>query len=210
METRKLSKKVMERLPIYLSYLKSLPEELQSVSATAIAKALGLGDVQVRKDLAKISDTGHKRTGRNRKQLIQDIEAFLDLTAETGSVVVGAGKLGKALLNYGGFQEFGLNIMAGFDLIPDEVGQGSGKPIYPISRLESFCKRHDIHIGIIAVPAESAQSVCDGLVACGVKAIWNLAPVHLKVPNHVVVENQNLAVSFASLSVRLRERQVFQ
>lgn len=136
-----------------------------------MAKALGLGDVQVRKDLAKVSHAGRRRTGRSREQLIRDLEEYLDFATETGTIIVGAGKLGQALLEYSGFRESGLNVMAGFDIQPHANQTDAGKPIYPINRLEYFCKHYDVHIGIIAVPAENAQTVCDSLVACGIKAI---------------------------------------
>lgn len=204
MEPNKISKKLLKRLPLYLNHLKSMPEETRNISATALANALGLGDVQVRKDLAKVSHAGRRRTGRSKEQLIMDIEDYLDLVTQTGTVIVGAGKLGQALLDYDGFEEFGLNIMAGFDILSSEKMSQSGKPIYPISRLEAFCKCYDVHIGIITVPARSAQSVCDQLVSCGVSAIWNFAPVHLSVPNHVVIQNENLAVSLTSLNLQLR------
>lgn len=210
MEPNKVSKKLLKRLPLYLNYLKSMPEQSENVSATVLAKALGLGDVQVRKDLAKVSHTGRRRTGRSREQLIQDIETYLDLVTETGTIIVGAGKLGQALLDYDGFGKFGLNIMAGFDILPTEKQSGSGKPIYHINRLETFCKCYDVHIGIIAVPAQSAQAVCDCLIASGVKAIWNFAPVHLRVPAHVVVQNEDLAVSLSSLRLQLRDDTSFQ
>ena len=204
MEPKPVSRKLLKRLPVYLNYLKNLPEDSPNVSATAMAKALELGDVQVRKDLAKIS-TGRRRTGRNRHQLMQDIEEYLNFAEETGTVVVGAGKLGRALLDYAGFEEAGFNVMAGFDIEPSiDISEG-GKPIYPFSRLEHFCKHYDVHIGVIAVPAESAQSVCDTLVACGVRAIWNFAPVHLQVPEYVIVQSENLAVSLTSLRVQMKD-----
>ena len=112
MQSKTVSRKLLKRLPVYLNYLKNLPEDSPNVSATAMAKALELGDVQVRKDLAKIS-TGRRRTGRNRHQLMQDIEEYLNFAEETGTVVVGAGKLGRALLDYAGFEEAGFNVMAG-------------------------------------------------------------------------------------------------
>ena len=205
METAKISKKLLKRLPGYLAHLKSLPEN-SNVSATSMAKALGLGDVQVRKDLAKVSDAGRSRTGRGREQLMRDIERYLDFAAKTGTVVIGAGKLGRALLDYSGFEESGLNVMAGFDLDPCADQTESGKPIYPMSRLESFCRHYDVYIGIIAVPAESAQSVCDTLVDCGITAIWNFAPVHLKVPDRVIVQSENLAVSLATLRVQMKKQ----
>ena len=203
METVKISKKLMKRLPLYLAHLKTLPEN-SHVSATSMAKVLGLGDVQVRKDLAKVSEQGRRRTGRSRDQLIRDIEQYLDFATETGTVIVGAGKLGRALLDYGGFEDSGLNMMAGFDRQPCAEMSETGKPIYPMHRLESFCRHYDVHIGIITVPAESAQGVCDTLVSCGIRAIWNFAPVHLTVPDHVIVQSENLAVSLTALRMQMQ------
>jgi redox-sensing transcriptional repressor len=206
MQSKTVSRKLLKRLPVYLNYLKSLPEDASNVSATAMAKALELGDVQVRKDLAKVSATGRRRTGRNRHQLMQDIEAYLNFAEDTGTVVVGAGKLGRALLDYTGFEKAGFNVMAGFDIEPSvDISEG-GKPIYPISRLEHFCRHYDVHIGVIAVPAENAQDVCDSLVSCGVRAIWNFAPVHLQVPDSVIVQSENLAVSLTSLRVQMKNQ----
>ena len=206
METIKVSKKLLNRLPGYLNYLKMLPPEAENVSAPSIARALGLGEVQVRKDLAKVSSTGRRRTGRCREELIRDIEAYLDLAAETGTVIVGTGKLGRALLDYEGFDEAGLNVVAGFDLEPPAEAERV-KPIYPMEELESFCQRHDVSIGIIAVPAEAAQEVCDSLIACGVEAIWNFAPVRLRVPEYVIVKNENLALSLTTLRVELKRQE---
>jgi len=210
METSKVSKKLLKRLPIYLTYLKSLPDAVENVSATTMARDLGLGEVQVRKDLAKVSDTGRKRTGRLRTLLIQDIESYLDFVTETGAILVGAGKLGQALLEYDGFEASGINLMAGFDICPPVEKTSNGKPIYPISRMESFCKYFDVNVGIIAVPAQNAQAVCDWLVACGVKAIWNFAPVHLHTPEHVVVQSEDLAASMTSLRMQLKRQAILE
>ncbi|MBQ2927252.1 MAG: redox-sensing transcriptional repressor Rex [Oscillospiraceae bacterium] len=206
METNKVSKKLLNRLPLYLNYLKSLPEDCENVSATGMARGLHLGEVQVRKDLAKVSDTGRRRTGRSRQQLILDIENYLDLTTDTGTILVGTGKLGQALLDYNGFLDAGMNLMAGFDRNPSADRTSGGKPIYPMSRLESFCRHYNVRIGIIAVPPESAQAICDCLVSCGIKAIWNFAPVPLKVPGDVVVHSENLAVSLSALRLQMREK----
>ena len=206
MEPNKFSKKMLKRLPLYLNHLKSMPEQSENISATALAKALGLGDVLVRKDLAKVSHAGRQRTGRSREQLILDIENYLDFASETGAIVVGAGKLGQALLDYSGFKAFDLNIMAGFDIQPVAEQSRGRKPIYHVNRMKTFCKHYDVHIGIIAVPAQSAQSVCDWLMECGVKAIWNFAPVTLDVPEDVVVQNENLAASLTSLSLQLQRK----
>ena len=208
METNKVSKKLLKRLPIYLNYLKRLPDTVENVSATVMAKDLGLGDVQVRKDLAKVSDTGRRRTGRLRTQLIQDIEEYLDFVTETGAILVGAGKLGLALLEYDGFEESGINLMAGFDICPIVDTTSNGKPIYPLNRLESFCRYFNVTIGIITVPAQNAQEVCDCMVACGMKAIWNFAPVHLSVPEDVVIQSEDLAASITSLCVQAKSHKL--
>jgi redox-sensing transcriptional repressor len=206
MEPKKFSKKLLKRLPAYLDYLKSLPEDVENVSATTMAKSLELGEVQVRKDLACVSGAGRQKVGRPRKQLIGEIESFLNLATKTGAVVVGVGNLGRALLEYNGFAEFGMNVMAGFDVEPHGKYLRTGKAIHSMGRLRSFCRIHQVVIGIIAVPAESAQDVCDHLVECGVKAIWNFAPTPLTVPEHVVLRSENLALSLTSLRLELINR----
>ena len=203
MKPTKVSKQLLKRLPLYLNHLKSLPENSENISATAIAKALDLGDVQVRKDLARVSDGGRRRTGRDREQLIKDIESFLDFATTTDAIIIGAGKLGQALLDYRGFEKTGMNLIAGFDVKPKPVYSERGKPIYPVTQLKSFCSSNNIRIGIIAVPEENAQEVCDLLVSCGIRAIWNFAPVYLNVPDHVVVQSENLAVSLTALRMQL-------
>ena len=207
METTNLSKRLLIRLPIYLNYLKSLPDSVENVSATKIAKALELGDVLVRKDLAKISDGGRRKLGYLREELIADIEKFLDIDSTMNAVVVGVGSLGEAILNYNGFGTAGINVLAGFDLYPDEFQTNTGKKIYPIERLEDFCRKNNVSVGIITVPASKAQTVCDQLVFdCEVDAIWNFAPIHLYVPEEVVIQNENLAASVTTLRMHMKEK----
>ncbi|MBO5130228.1 MAG: redox-sensing transcriptional repressor Rex [Oscillospiraceae bacterium] len=206
MNTNKVSKTLLKRLPVYLNYIKTLPEHTESISATKIAKALDLGDVLVRKDLAKVSDGGRRKLGYVREDLIRDIEEFLDVNRTACAVIVGAGKLGQALLDYDGFEKSGLQILAGFDICPGGPRTGGGKPIFPMSRLEAYCRANDVTIGIITVPAEHAQKVCDQLVACDVEAIWNFSPVHLSVPEHVVIQSENLAVSLTALRMQMKNR----
>ena len=205
MERREISKSVLKRLPGYLSYLKSLsPDGVSYISATAIANALGMGEVQVRKDLAMVSDGGRPKIGYQRDSLIEDISSFLGYDNATDAILVGAGKLGQALLGYSGFEAYGLNILAAFDANPAAEQTEDGKPIYPISRLESFCRTNMVLMGIITVPAEYAQEVCDRMVQCGIKAIWNFAPTHLEVPANILVQNENMATSLAVLSMHLK------
>ena len=205
MEGKKISKAVLKRLPGYLAYLKSMPEDAPAnISATALANALGMGEVQVRKDLAMVSDGGRPKIGYLRESLIEDIEQFLGYDNTTDAVLIGAGKLGQALMGYRGFDEYGLNILAAFDANPQMDRSEERKPIYHISKLESFCRTHKVLMGIITVPAEAAQEVADQLIAGGIKAIWNFAPAHLDVPPNTLVQYENMATSLAVLSVHLQ------
>ena len=202
---KKISKSVLKRLPGYLAYLKGMQDaESPYISATALANALGMGEVQVRKDLAMVSDGGRPKIGYLRESLIDDIEQFLGYDNTTDAVLIGAGKLGQALLGYRGFDEYGLNILAGFDVKPAMDHTENGKPIYPMDQLESFCREHKVLMGIITVPEQHAQTVCDQLIKCGIKAIWTFAPTHLEVPDNVMVHNENMANSLAGLSMHLQ------
>ena len=205
LEEKKVSKSVLKRLPIYLSYLKSIPDPVpENISATTLAAALGMGEVQVRKDLAIVSNGGRPKIGYCRESLIDDIEQFLGYDHTTVAVLIGAGKLGQALMGYKGFDEYGLNILAAFDIAPKIKKTEEGKPVYNISELAKFCRTHKVLMGIITVPAEGAQSVADQLIAGGIKAIWNFAPTHLDVPANILVQNENMATSLAVLSVHLQ------
>lgn len=206
--TPAISKRALQRLPTYLSYLKSLPGSGEdSISATAIAERLELGEVQVRKDLALVSNRGRPKIGYIRSELIADLEKFLGYNDVSSAVLVGAGQLGKALLSYDGFRSYGINIVAAFDISPSIIQSVYyDKQIFHLSKLENLCKRFKIHIGIITVPAKEAQEICDLLVKIGIKAIWNFAPVHLQVPEGILVQNENMAASLAVLSNHLSER----
>lgn len=206
MESKRVSKTLLSRLPMYLSHLKSLPENTANISATALAKALGLGDVLVHKDLAKVSSGGRRKTGYLRENLIRDIEDYLDINSTTATVIVGAGKLGRALLDYSGFENSGLELLAAFDIQPEAQKTQGGKPVYPMEKLESFCRDNAVRIGIITVPAEHAQTICDRLVGCGIRGIWNFAPVQLEVPEGVTVQSENLAVSLTALRMQLKNQ----
>ena len=205
MEQKKIPKSVLKRLPGYLAYLKNLPEGAPAhISATALANALGMGEVQVRKDLAMVSDGGRPKIGYLRESLVDDIEQFLGCDNTTDAVLIGAGKLGQALMGYQGFDEYGLNILAAFDANPKMDRTEEGKPVYNISKLAGFCRTHKVLMGIITVPAEHAQAVADLLISCGIKAIWNFAPKHLDVPDNILVQTENMATSLAVLSVHLQ------
>lgn len=203
-----ISKKTLARLPVYHHYLeRKFREGTETISAPAMALDLQLNEVQVRKDLAMVAKTaGKPKLGYLVKELIRDIEEFLGFHNTNQAALVGVGCLGKALLSYKGFEQYGVEIVLAFDSdgrrVDTKIG---GKLVLPMEKLENICQRMNIHIGIITVPAESAQEVCDRLVRGGVKAIWNFAPIHLVVPGHVLVQNENMAVSLAALSKYLYE-----
>ncbi len=204
---KKVSKSVLKRLPGYLAYLKSIQDaETPYISATALAAALGMGEVQVRKDLAMVSDGGRPKIGYLRESLIDDIEQFLGYDNTTDAVLIGAGKLGQALMGYKGFDEYGLNILAAFDSNPEKERTDGKHPIYHIDKLEGFCRTHKVLMGIITVPGEHAQEVCDRLIKCGIKAVWTFAPGHLEVPSNILVQYENMATSLAVLSMHLRKQ----
>ncbi len=196
-----LSLQTLKRLPLYLGFLKAIPD--QTISATGIAEAMKLGDVQVRKDLATVSSSGKPKTGYVRTELIRQIESFLGYDNTENAVIIGAGRLGMALLQYKGFEACGLDILYAFDISEAVI---DNKKIYHVSKLPELCARNHIHIGIITVPEEAAQTVCDLLIANGVKAVWNFAPVHLHVPDGIIVQNENMASSLALLSRHLKEQ----
>lgn len=202
-----ISRQTLQRLPLYLNYLKALPPETGNISATTLAQSMSLGDVQVRKDLAAVSDRGRPKVGYDRLGLIHDIEEFLGYDNADSAVIVGAGNMGRALLSYEGFSTYGLDVVAAFDADYTKLGTAeNGKHIFPISRLGELCERMKVKIGVITVPAAAAQSVCDTMIQAGVQAIWNFAPVHLTVPEGVLVQNENMAVSLAVLSQHLADK----
>ncbi len=208
MEGPCVSKQTLRRLPGYLNYLKSCsPDNSPYISATTVANALHLNQVVVRKDLGAVSGSGRPKVGYVREELVRELESFLGYDNTEDAVLVGAGKIGKALLSYEGFQQYGLNIVAAFDTDPGTVNtEEGGKQIFPIEKLPDLCRRLGIRMGIITVPGSSAQSVCSLLIESGVLAIWNFAGVHLDVPEGILVQNEDMAVSLAILSNHLKER----
>mgnify|MGYP001150710159 FL=1 len=203
MKTTDVSRAALGRIPVYLKFIESLPQDVETVSATTIAKALGFGEVQVRKDLGAICGSGKPRIGYTVYDLKASLECLID-SRNGKTVIVGAGKLGRALLDYGGFSDYGLDILAAFDT---EVSQNnaSGKPILPIDGLHDFCKENNVSIGVIAVPATAAQEVCDKLCQSGIKAIMSFAPCKLTAPEGVAIQYENMALSLAHLKTQIKQ-----
>lgn len=210
MSKKQMNKMLYNRLLSYLRYMKQLPEDApDNISSSMISAALGIYDVQVRKDLALVSDKGKPKIGYIRKELIQDIECFLGYDKFTEAAIVGVGNLGHALLSYENFEKYGLRIVAAFDTDPNLIGTTIGKTkVIDAEKISNLCERLGIRIGIITVPSQHAQDVCDRLVQGGVKAIWNFAPIDLQVPDDVIVKNEDLVASLAVLTRQLIEKSV--
>lgn len=204
MKKVEVSRATLGRIPAYIRFLKNLrdmSQEGENISATALARQMGLGEVQVRKDLGAVSGAGRPKTGYNISELISALESFLVQGNAKQVVLVGAGKIGRALLDYTGFSDYGLSIVAAFDTAFNKaIESKSGKPIYPMNEFEEFCRDNKIEIGIIAVPSSSAQEVCDLMVKSGIRGIWCFAPQKLSVSEDVVVQYENMALSLAYLS----------
>ena len=199
-------KSTLSRLPLYYGYIDRLQAVgVETVSSAMLAQHLNLNPVLVRKDLAQVSSVaGHPRTGFEVNQLLDDIGNYMGYNKMDEAILVGVGSMGRILLTNSKFEKFGLNIVVGFDKDPYLCGiQLEGKHILPMEKMESLVQRMGIRIGIITVPDDQAQEVCDQMVRCGIKAIWNFAFVPLKVPEDVLVKNENLPSSLAVLAHKL-------
>lgn len=206
MKQTEISRATIGRLPIYLEYLKNAGHLSENISATTLAKKLGLGDVQVRKDLSMVSGAGRPKTGYKVCELINAIEKFLGKDEHDGVVIVGAGKLGSALLDYSGFGDYGLDIKAAFDIaVSERHTSDMGKPIYPMEYFGEFCEKNNIKIGIITVPSAEAQKVCDLFIKAEIKAIWCFAPCILSAPEDVLIQYENMALSLAYLNKCIKQ-----
>ena len=204
MEKSSVPKATLGRIPRYLNFLRELShDKVPYISATTISKELNLGEVLVRKDLAMVSGAGKPRLGYETEVLIEQLEDCLGYNRITSAVLVGAGRLGRALLQYDGFEHFGVKIVAAFDSNSEVISPDSRTEILPISQFHDFCQKHEISLGIITVGEGSAQDVCDLMVKSGIAAIWNFAPCKLQVPSGVLLQNENLALSLAHLRNQL-------
>ena len=198
----------LNRLPQYHHYLCELRAKgARTVSCSLIGLDLNLVPVQVRKDLQYTGIVGKPKTGYSVPELIAAIETFLGWNNVHEAFLAGAGNLGTALLGHERFSNFGLRIVAAFDTDPEKIGQWvHGKMVLPLEKLADLSKRMSIHLGIITAPAEHAQSIAEEMVAGGIQAIWNFAPVRLKLPPQVIVHNEDLYSTLASLSWKLAQR----
>lgn len=195
----------LRRMPMYLRCLRALSRtDVEWVSCTYLAERLEMDPTLVRKDLALTGITGKPKVGYQLTALIAAIQHFIGWDNLEDAFLAGVGNLGTALLGYEGFSQHGLNIVAGFDVDPEKIGtEVHGRLVLPLHKLTNLARRMHIGIGVITVGGAAAQEVADLMITGGIKGIWNFAPVHLEVPEGIIVENEDLAGTLAVISRRL-------
>jgi len=205
---RKISESTVRRLALYLRYLdQSEGQGLATISSQELAKRGGTTSAQVRKDLSFFGSFGKRGLGYSVAELGTKIRDILGLQRNYRVVLVGAGKIGGALVAYQGFRQRGFNVAAIYDRDPKKIGaRWNGLVVRDIRHLEADLKKEPTDIAIVSTPAEAAQDVVDRLVKMGVKAILNFAPVQLSVPADVTLKSVNMALELETLSYALANR----
>jgi redox-sensing transcriptional repressor len=195
----------VRRMPTYLNVMREIQKQgEQHVSAPTIARLLHFDPTQVVKDISYTGITGKPRVGYQVEELIVALEEFLGYNRKHEAFLVGAGYLGSALIQYQGFREAGMKIVAAFDIDKKKIGtEISGVPIFDLEKFRDLAGRLHIQIGIITTPPTMAQSVADLMVGWGIKAIWNFAPVALKVPEHIILQDTHIYANLAVIINKL-------
>lgn len=205
-ETHKYADNIqaIKRMPQYLRLFNQMSGYgREYISSVQISQETGLRPILIKKDLLMVNAPGKTKLGYNVKGTVEAIESYLGWHDKKDVCLVGYGKLGAALFNYEGFKRHGFNIVAAFDCDAQKL-QKQPNNLYPINKLTQIVTEHKISTAIIAVPATAAQGVADTLVQAGIKAIWNFSPVDIKVPQEVVIQNEDLSVGLALLCSRLK------
>lgn len=204
-QLRSVPEPTLRRMPAYYHVLKKMAAQGRPVvSCSHLARELSLDSNQIRKDLNYTDIVGKPKVGYEVPLLIDAIERFLGWQNTTDAFLVGAGNLGRALLGYQHFNQYGLNIIAAFDRDASVAGRRvQGKEVFPLERMVDLAQRMHVNIGILTVPGEAAQDVANLMVLSGIRAIWNFAPVRLELPPDIIVQNEDLYASFAVLSRKL-------
>ncbi|WP_026478943.1 redox-sensing transcriptional repressor Rex [Alkaliphilus transvaalensis] len=205
-----VSMAVIRRLPKYHRYLKDLlDKEVYRISSRELSRSIGFTASQIRQDLNCFGGFGQQGYGYNVEELYKEIGKILGLDKTYTTVIIGAGNLGQAIANYASFNRYGFQLKALFDTNPKLIGMKiRDTEILDLDDLEDFIQKNNIEIGFICTPKEVAQDVADKLTSANIKGIWNFAPVDLKVPKDVIVENVHLSESLFILSYLLNEKEL--
>ncbi|MDR1980488.1 MAG: redox-sensing transcriptional repressor Rex [Tannerellaceae bacterium] len=196
----------LRRLPWYLAFVKLLKGKGESfVSSTQIAKEINVDPSQVAKDLSFVNISGRTRVGYEIGALIAVLEEFLGFTIQHKALLFGVGSLGAALLQDSGLKQYGMEIVAGFDIRPELAGTCiKDIPVFHVNDFPGKQKEYGATIGVITVPVDQAQEVTDYMIAGGIKALWNFTPFRIRVPRHIVVQNTSMYAHLAVMFNRLK------
>lgn len=199
----------LRRLPWYLAFVKLLKQRGESfVSSTQIAKEISVDSSKVAKDLSFVNISGKTRVGYEIDTLVNVLEDFLGFTASHRAFLFGVGSLGAALLQDSGLSQYGLEIVAGFDVREELAGTRiNGIPVFHMRDFISKQREYGVTIGIITVPVDKAQEVTENIIAGGIQALWNFTPFRIRVPEHVVVQNTSMYAHLAVMFNRLNSIQ---
>ena len=205
---RNIPEPALRRLPWYLAYIKLMKKQGESyVSSTQIAKKINVSPTQIAKDLSYVNISGKTRVGYEIDQLIDVLEEFLGFKSVHKAVLFGVGSLGGALLADSGLEQYGLKIMAGFD-IRDEIVNTKINNI-PVYHADEFIERNQktikAEIGVLTVPADIAQQTADYLIQGGIHGIWNFTPFRIRVPEGIVLQNTSIYAHLAVMFNRLKQ-----
>ena len=190
---------------MYLAFVKLLRGKGEAViSSTQISKEINVDSSQVAKDLSFVNVTGKTRVGYEIDALVEELEDFLGFTSSHKAFLFGVGRLGAALLHDSGLKQYGLDIVAGFDVRPELDGQIiNGIPVYHIDRFPAMREQLGATIGVITVPVDKAQEVADQIIAGGIKGLWNFTPFRIRVPENIVIQNTSMYAHLAVMFNRL-------
>lgn len=204
--TLEIPEVVINRLPIYARALSELASRGEAVvSSQALGELLDVTPAQIRKDLSYFGRFGKQGRGYNVHSLLKKLREILGIDRQWRLCLVGVGRLGEAIAEYGGFGPQGFEIVAAFDANPEVVGRPiGGIPVHDIEHLDAFLKTARVDIGIVAVPAEVAQQVVDKLVGAGIRAILNYAPITAHVPRDVAIRHIDPVLSLQSMTFYIK------
>lgn len=201
-------KATLERLKLYQMILKDIQDK-EYLSSDDMATLLSITPEQVRKDISFIRYSGKPKVGYHIASLLDELNHLFGTVNSTKVVLVGVGLLGQALAKYKGFEPYGMEIIALFDQDPEKIGKLMDElMVLPLKDMSRIVKRFKAEIGIICVPKESAQQVADEMIQAGIKAIWNFAPTVLKVPEEVIVADENMSISLLTLKHKLEQKRM--
>lgn len=204
-EIWKVPEPTLRRLPWYLAFVKLLRGKGETfVSSTQIAKEINVDSSQVAKDLSYVKVSGKTRVGYEIDALIDVLEDFLGFNSQHKAFIFGVGSLGGALLQDSGLSQYGVDIVAGFDILDNLTDKTvNGIPVFHINEFEAKQKEYNATIGILTVPVGNAQEITDKVIAGGIKALWNFTPFRIRVPEHIVVQNTSMYAHLAVMYNRL-------